>query len=266
MLQQRSGICEQRWLAAWPGGTRPGVDAAGGSGCCGAGGQRGAVASAAGRGAGAATLGAGSSPVAAPDARGSARAALEARTAARRAAKAAGAAQSDAFAGLSKPAETFSATLLKAAVLLITVPLGVHMMSHSLMMSLCVKGLESDRPETVLLTLKRLRSVVGSDYLAARFEAEEGVALLLTCFHPAAGEAVLREFLAAAQQLLHYKSTREALLMSSLVERLERAQAAGWLPPDLREPARQLYLDAHAARRMEMEAAAAAPPAAAPGL
>ncbi|KAG2432677.1 hypothetical protein HYH02_006662 [Chlamydomonas schloesseri] len=204
----------------------------------------------AGRGAG----GTAASASVAADARMSARAAQEARNAARRAAKQAGAAQSDAFAGLSKPAEAFSATLLKAAVLLITVPLGVHMMSHSLMLSLCVKGLESDRPETVVLTLKRIRSVVASDYLAARFEAEEGVALLLTCFNERAGEGILREFLAAAQQLLQFKSTREALLMSSLVERLERAQAAGWLPPGLREPARQLYLDAHAARRMEMEA------------
>ena len=44
---------------------------------------------------------------------------------------------------------------------------------------------------------------------------------------------------------------------SSLVERLERAGAAGWLPAELREPARQLFLDAHAARRMEMEGMAA---------
>eukprot|EP00198_Chlamydomonas_reinhardtii_P009363 XP_001698700.1 predicted protein [Chlamydomonas reinhardtii] len=134
----------------------------------------------------------------------------------------------------------------------------------------------SDRPETVVLTLKRIQSVVRSDYLASRFEGDEGVALLLTCFHERAGEAVLREFLAAAAQLLKYKSTREALLMvrwvriplgagmlacwvfgSSLVERLERAGAAGWLPAELREPARQLFLDAHAARRMEMEGMAA---------
>ncbi|PNW83933.1 hypothetical protein CHLRE_04g214900v5 [Chlamydomonas reinhardtii] len=221
-----------------------------------------AAATATGRAArsGATTLGGGSAASAAAstaDARAAARAAQEARNAARRAAKQAGAAQSDAFAGLSKPAEAFSATLLKAAVLLITVPLGVHMMSHSLMLSLCVKGLESDRPETVVLTLKRIQSVVRSDYLASRFEGDEGVALLLTCFHERAGEAVLREFLAAAAQLLKYKSTREALLMSSLVERLERAGAAGWLPAELREPARQLFLDAHAARRMEMEGMAA---------
>ncbi|GFR41532.1 hypothetical protein Agub_g2191 [Astrephomene gubernaculifera] len=179
-------------------------------------------------------------------------AAREARAQQRRAARG----QEDAFAALSKPAEQFSGTLLKAAVLLITVPLGVHMMSHSLMMSLCVRGLESDRPETVVLTLKRVRSVVASDYLADRFEAEDGVGLLLATFHEGSGEAVLREFLAAAQQLLRFRSTREALLMSSLVERLQRAAAAGWLPASLREEAHQLYLEAHAARRMEMEAAA----------
>lgn len=39
-----------------------------------------------------------------------------------------------------------------------------------------------------MLTLKRIQSVVRSDYLASRFEGDEGVALLLTCFHERAGE------------------------------------------------------------------------------
>ncbi len=39
---------------------------------------------------------------------------------------------------------------------------------------------------------------------------------------------------------------------ASLVERLERAQAQGWVPPELRETLQQLYLDAHALRRMGM--------------
>ncbi|KAG2500458.1 hypothetical protein HYH03_002025 [Edaphochlamys debaryana] len=185
-----------------------------------------------------------------------ARAAQEARTAQRRAARQ-GTAAEDAFTGISKPGEQFSATLLKGAVLLITIPLGVHMLSKSMMMSLCIKGLESDRPETVALTLRRVREVVVADYLAERFEAEEGVAIMLGAFSELAPANVIKEFIAAASQLLKFKATREALLMSSLPERLERAQAAGWLPPELREAARQLYLDAHAARRMAMEGAAA---------
>lgn len=153
---------------------------------------------------------------------------------------------------MSKPAEMFSGTLLKAAVLLITVPLGVHMMSHSLMVSLCIKGLEAERPETVVLTLKRVRDVVGHEYLANRFEDEDGVALLVACFNERATPEVMREFLRTAQHLLKFERTREGLLMASLVERLERAQAQGWVPPDLRESLQQLYLDAHALRRMGM--------------
>lgn len=57
------------------------------------------------------------------------------------------------------------------------------MMSHSLMVSLCIKGLEAERPETVVLTLKRVRDVVGHEYLANRFEDEDGVALLVACFN-----------------------------------------------------------------------------------
>ncbi|GLC42211.1 hypothetical protein PLESTB_000643000 [Pleodorina starrii] len=178
----------------------------------------------------------------------------EARAAGRRATRE----HEDAFRSLSKGAERFSGTLLKGAVLLITIPLAVHMLSHSLMMSLCIRGLEADRPETVALTLRRIRSVIISNYLATKFEEEEGVGLLMTLLSQWANEAVLREFILTAQHLLQHPSTREALLMSSLVERLERALAAGWLPLELREPARQLYLDAHASLRMEMGAGAAA--------
>ncbi|GIM13130.1 hypothetical protein Vretimale_16329, partial [Volvox reticuliferus] len=179
----------------------------------------------------------------------------DARSAERRAARA----KEDAFTSLSKNAERFSGTLLKAAVLLITVPLGIHMLSHSLMMSLCIRGLEAERRETVVLTLRRIRSVVISEYLARKFEEEDGVGLMMATFSEGAGEAVLREFVATAQQLMQYQSTRDAMLMSSLVARLERALAAGWLPEgDLREAARQLYLDAHAALRMEVEGGAPA--------
>ncbi|GLI71537.1 hypothetical protein VaNZ11_016769 [Volvox africanus] len=186
-----------------------------------------------------------------------------ARAAERRAARA----KEDAFTALSKNAERFSGSLLKAAVLLITVPLGIHMLSHSLMMSLCIRGLEADRRETVVLTLRRIRSVVVSEYLARKFEEEDGVGLMMNTFSEGSGDAVLREFVATAQQLMQYRTTRDALLMSSLVARLERALAAGWLPEgDLREAARQLYLDAHAALRMEMEVGASTAPSSPPSL
>ncbi len=63
---------------------------------------------------------AGASAGAASGPRAAARAASDARAARREA----GREQADAFKPMSKPAEMFSGTLLKAAVLLITVPLG----------------------------------------------------------------------------------------------------------------------------------------------
>ncbi|EFJ41336.1 hypothetical protein VOLCADRAFT_98665 [Volvox carteri f. nagariensis] len=181
----------------------------------------------------------------------------EARAAERRAARG----KEDAFTALSKNAERFSGTLLKAAVMLITIPLGVHMLSHSLMMSLCIRGLEycvGRWPKQRLPSAYPWRiGLLGRPRSRGPYHQPGGPLHqpeLLAGNLPERVAVVLKEFLSTAHHLMGFRSTREALLMSSLVERLERALAAGWLPGNLRDAARQLYLDAHATVRMEMEA------------
>lgn len=152
--------------------------------------------------------------------------------------------EGDVFKSMSKQGENFAGTLLKGAVVLITIPLAVHLMAKSMLVTLCVKGLDSKREETVCITLKRVRQVIVSDYLAARFEADDGVVLLMSTFHAAASPGVLRDYLLAVQQLLKFPSTREGLLLSSLVDRLERAVRQGWLPEDIRGLALDVLQDA----------------------
>jgi len=166
-------------------------------------------------------------------------------------------------------AQRFAGTLFKAGLLLITIPLGIYIISKVLLVSLCVRGLQSDDPRTVKQSLRRVQQYIFTEYMASRFEADEGViavATLLTDKMPHKYPGLMSEYLKTVQHLMQHPATREALIMATMPERLERAFSRGWIPSELQEEAHQLYLDLHAFRRMYMEevygpGAAPSPPA-----
>ncbi|MEW5301129.1 MAG: hypothetical protein WDW36_004008 [Sanguina aurantia] len=57
--------------------------------------------------------------------------------------------------------------------------MAVYMIGNTLLVNLCIKGLQSDDPAITKISLRRIRSYLVFDFLATHFDEEDGVILLL---------------------------------------------------------------------------------------
>ncbi|KAG1669498.1 hypothetical protein FOA52_015665 [Chlamydomonas sp. UWO 241] len=96
------------------------------------------------------------------------------------AAAAAGVENPALFIPLSKDAEQVSGSLFKVALVMISLPMAGWFISKTLLVALCINGLRSHDPAIVRMSLSRVRTFIFSNYLATKFEEDDGVVLLVS--------------------------------------------------------------------------------------
>ncbi|KAF5827362.1 hypothetical protein DUNSADRAFT_794 [Dunaliella salina] len=158
------------------------------------------------------------------------------------------------YKDLLRPGQRLAANLFKGSLLCVSLPLAGYIISNHLIITNILKGIKSEDPYILKLTLQRTKGYLFCSYLVHLFEEEDGIIILADLLTPKRlpADATL-PYLECLSHLAEFESARHALLMLGMVERLEQALQEGWLPPHTRKLANTLYLDLHAARRMAVE-------------
>ena len=167
------------------------------------------------------------------------------------------AAEADVFIPLSKDAEQISGMLFKAAAIMISVPMAIWFVSNTLLVALCIRGLKSEDPVIVKLSLSRIVSFILVDVLATRFEQDEGVTFLVSLLshQNILGNAhVMIEATRAVRHLLKFDETRKTLLLGMTGERLQRALERNMVAPEAIQETRLLLDEIEEMKRKDMEA------------
>uniref|UniRef100_A0A7S3QQW8 Uncharacterized protein n=1 Tax=Dunaliella tertiolecta TaxID=3047 RepID=A0A7S3QQW8_DUNTE len=153
-----------------------------------------------------------------------------------------------------RPGQRLAANLFKGSLLCVSLPLAGYIMSNHLIVTNILKGINSEDPYILKLTLQRTKGYLFCSYLVDLFEGEDGIMRLADLWTPKRlpPDAIM-PYLECLAHLAQFESARHALLMLGMVERLEQALKEGWLPQHARKLANTLYLDLHAARRMAVE-------------
>lgn len=167
-------------------------------------------------------------------------------------------AEADVFIPLSKDAEQFSGMLFKAAAVMISIPLASWFISDTLVVALCIRGLRSEDPEIIKMSLTRIVSYIFLDVLATKFEQDEGVTFLVSLLshQNILGNRVLMiEAIKAVRHLLKFSETRKTLLLGMAGERLQRALERKMVAPEAIQETTALLDEIEELKKKEMEAA-----------
>lgn len=167
------------------------------------------------------------------------------------------AAEADVFIPLSKDAQQVTGMLFKAATIMISVPMAIVFVSNNLIVTLCIKGLKSEDPFIVKLSLSRIHTFIVADLLASRFEQDEGVTLLVSLLshqNILSNGSVMAQAIRAIRHLLKFSETRKSLLLGTAGERLQRALERKMVAPEAIQETRLLLDEMEDIKRNEMEA------------
>jgi hypothetical protein len=171
-------------------------------------------------------------------------------------------AEADVFIPLSKDAEQFSGLLFKAAAVMISIPIAIWFLSDTLVVALCIRGLRSEDPVIIKMSLSRISTYIFVDALASKFEEDEGVTFLVSLLshqNVLGNGGLMIEATRAIRHLLQFSETRRTLLLGMAGERLQRALEKKMVASVAIQETKALLAEIEELKRKETEAAFGSP-------